>query len=334
MPACDAGDGKSRLRGPDAESGLRYSIVVTCYNQRQFIRAAIDSALALRGSSKEVIVVDDGSSDGSAEILSEYAGRVAVLALRQNGGVNAARNRGAQAAKGEYLLFLDGDDLLASWSLEVYDQIIQEFRPATIVGSSRWFEGDVPKVSENSFESSLKLVEYESLMSRDRGYSYSIGAMVIRRSVFNQVGGWTPGIWHLDCHDLCAKLGYSGKSILLLAPYTMFYRMHSSNSIRQVRAYLGAAHAYILRERERKYLAGKRKAFETNARHGGVVLFCAQKLFRAGLYGGALGLIAHGWVMVACAVLRKLVVLVTGKQSVQTRPWMRRTKRDDLQLAS
>jgi glycosyltransferase involved in cell wall biosynthesis len=312
----------------DVESEPRYSIVITCYNQRQFIRAAIDSALVPRSKSKEIIIVDDGSSDGSPEILKEYAGRVTVIALAQNGGVYEARNRGAKAAKGEYLLFLDGDDLLTPWSLEIYDQIIQEFRPSIIVGTALWFEGAVPAISGDSLESNLKLVEYESLMARDRKNASLNGALLIKRSAFEEVGGWTPGIWQLDIQDLSAKLGYSGKAIQILAPFTMLYRMHSSNSTLLVEPYVSATYAYIRREKTRKYAPGRRKAFETNARHGGVVQFCVRKLLTAGLYGDAVGLIVHGWLMISCSILRKLVLLVTGGQPVQTRPWLRREKHD------
>jgi GT2 family glycosyltransferase len=308
------------------EPEIRYSIVITCYNQRQFIGDAIDSALAPAGEPKEVIVVDDGSSDGSSEILNRYAGRVTLIALRQNGGVSEARNRGAAAAKGEYLLFLDGDDLLAPWSLEVHDQIIREFHPSIIVGKAYWFEGPPPQIPEESLGNSLKLVEYESLMARDRMSAYYDGAMPIKRSAFEEVGGWTPGIWHLDGHDLCAKLAYSGKAILLLTPFTMFYRMHSLNSVRQVQAYVGATHAYIRRGKARRYNTGRRKPFETNARHGGVVIFSVRKLLQAGLYADALGLTVHGWLMIACSILRKLVLPVTGRQPVLTRPWIHRAK--------
>ena len=67
----------------------------------------------------EVIVVDDGSTDGSIEALKQFAEFVTIVRLSSNVGVSEARSRGASLASGEYVIFLDGDDLLAPWALEV-----------------------------------------------------------------------------------------------------------------------------------------------------------------------------------------------------------------------
>jgi glycosyltransferase involved in cell wall biosynthesis len=86
------------------------SIIIPTFNRAQFLGAAIDSALA-QGEGVEVIVVDDGSTDGTAALLAGYGDR--VRSLRQsNQGASAARNLGAERANGEYLFFLDSDDLL------------------------------------------------------------------------------------------------------------------------------------------------------------------------------------------------------------------------------
>ena len=86
---------------------IRFSIVITCYNQRHFIQDAVGSALLQRNPSKEIIVVDDGSSDGSVEILQQYGESIQLLKLASNRGALEARNQGAACAKGEYLAFLD-----------------------------------------------------------------------------------------------------------------------------------------------------------------------------------------------------------------------------------
>src|SRR5215469_10781174 len=91
----------------------RFSIVVTCYNQVDFIGAAVKSALAQNiHLLREVIVVDDGSSDGSRELLESYGESIRYCPLPHNLGAVEARNEGAALASGEYLVFLDGDDLL------------------------------------------------------------------------------------------------------------------------------------------------------------------------------------------------------------------------------
>lgn len=90
------------------------SLIVPVYNGERFLRACADSVLNQSMREIEVIFVDDGSTDGSREILKEYAQkdvRVRVIA-QENRGVSAARNRGIEEAKGEYLWFFDCDDVM------------------------------------------------------------------------------------------------------------------------------------------------------------------------------------------------------------------------------
>src|SRR5580692_1468311 len=86
------------------------SCVVPCYNSEPFLAAAIDSILAQEHRPLEIIVVDDGSTDASAEIAERYGEPVSLI-RQSNRGPGAARNRGILAATGQYLCFLDADDL-------------------------------------------------------------------------------------------------------------------------------------------------------------------------------------------------------------------------------
>jgi glycosyltransferase involved in cell wall biosynthesis len=89
------------------------SIVVVNHNYERFLGEAIESALAQRGAAVEVIVVDDGSTDGSRNLLAAYGARIRVV-LQSNSGQKAAFNAGLAAAKGAIVLYLDADDVLDS----------------------------------------------------------------------------------------------------------------------------------------------------------------------------------------------------------------------------
>lgn len=91
------------------------SVIVPCYNAQRTVAATIESALA-EGSLCEIIAIDDGSRDDTLKILRRFEPRIAVL-TGANAGVSAARNRGIAAARGEWFLFLDADDLLHRGSL-------------------------------------------------------------------------------------------------------------------------------------------------------------------------------------------------------------------------
>ena len=87
------------------------SIVVNNFNYAEFLAEAIDSALAQRGAETEVVVVDDGSTDGSRALVQRYEQRVRTV-LKENGGQASAFNAGFRASRGEIVIFLDADDVL------------------------------------------------------------------------------------------------------------------------------------------------------------------------------------------------------------------------------
>ncbi|HEV7713347.1 MAG TPA: glycosyltransferase family 2 protein, partial [Asanoa sp.] len=92
------------------------SFIVPVYNVRAYLRQCLDSVLAESSVPIELIVVDDQSTDGSAEILTEYAARdprVTMITVERNGGQGPARNRGLEVATGDYVWFVDSDVWLA-----------------------------------------------------------------------------------------------------------------------------------------------------------------------------------------------------------------------------
>jgi hypothetical protein len=104
----------------------RFSIVITTYNREHEIPRAIGSCLAQRYADFEVIVVDDGSEDGSIAVAAAFGDpRMKVLRHISNRGSNAARNTGALSAAGEWVIFLDSDDELAPDALETAATVIE-----------------------------------------------------------------------------------------------------------------------------------------------------------------------------------------------------------------
>ena len=96
---------------------MRVSVVIPVYNSASWLRDCLDSVLGQTLREIEVVCVDDGSTDGSVDVLWEYAAkdsRVRVLRQPENSGQGAARNRGMGESKGEYVYFMDSDDELAS----------------------------------------------------------------------------------------------------------------------------------------------------------------------------------------------------------------------------
>jgi glycosyltransferase involved in cell wall biosynthesis len=105
------------------------SVVITNFNYAEFVGDAIESALAQRGAETEVVVVDDGSTDGSRALVQGYEGRVTAV-LKQNGGQASAFNAGFRASRGDIIIFLDADDVLLPRTAERVSQMFAH-RPET-----------------------------------------------------------------------------------------------------------------------------------------------------------------------------------------------------------
>src|SRR5262245_42283737 len=98
------------------EPGL-VSVIIPCYNGQRFLAKTLESAFAQTYPHTEIIVVDDGSTDGSIELIEAYGDRVRAEFGLNRGG-SAARNRGTALARGEFIRYLDADDLLMPNALE------------------------------------------------------------------------------------------------------------------------------------------------------------------------------------------------------------------------
>jgi len=295
-----------------------FSIIITSHNQASFIRNAVDSAVAQKYADKEIIVVDDASSDGSQGILEGYGDRIRLVKVEKNAGTSRARNIGIAAAKGDFLVFLDGDDVFFPWALEMYGEIVEREQPQIILTTMRWFEGQAPDVSKDRKPRHAEVVAYESLLEKDRPYRASASALVIRREVFTRVRGWTTEIFPMEDLDVLIKLLQSGRTAQILAPATVCYRIHAANTIHQVANCASALRLIMQKEKRGDYAAAPSKRGQRYAFLGGPILFWIKKTYKNRLYREAFGLLASGWPMIFAAGLRRVAIALRGKRSVQT----------------
>lgn len=120
-----------------------FSIIIPAYNAERYLPSALDSVLAQKASSYEVILVDDGSTDGTAEICDGYADRYDCIRTIHvdNSGASCARNMGLTCACGEYVLFMDADDLWKPEFLSVVCQLLTNQPDMILFGSEKFGEG-------------------------------------------------------------------------------------------------------------------------------------------------------------------------------------------------
>jgi glycosyltransferase involved in cell wall biosynthesis len=89
------------------------SIIIPAYNSEEFLGDTVRSALAQKWPNKEIIIVDDGSSDGTLELAKKFESRDVKVLTQKNRGAACARNAGLALAQGDFIQWLDADDLLA-----------------------------------------------------------------------------------------------------------------------------------------------------------------------------------------------------------------------------
>ena len=163
------------------------SIVIPCFNTEPWLNEAIDSCLSQSYPSIEIIVIDDGSTDGSLDIIKSYSDRI-IWETGPNQGGNHARNRGFALSKGDYVQFLDADDYLLPQKLEKQVQFLKTTGADVVYGDWRHQyhlkDGEVTlddiktsrKSTRHSEITTIRLVGFPSLPTLS-----SVSSRVIRR---------------------------------------------------------------------------------------------------------------------------------------------------------
>jgi glycosyltransferase involved in cell wall biosynthesis len=215
--------------------GGRTSIVIPCFNQAKFLPFSIRSALMQTLPAHEVIVINDGSSDHTEQIVSSYPS--VRYAYQQNKGVAAARNLGASIAEGEYLLFLDADDQLLPNALESGSTILAT-RPefGLVYGRSRVIDSWGNLIFEQS-QGAAQCNTYSDFLRECHIWTPSMA--VHRRANFLSVGGYNESLKHSEEYELYLRLSYRS-SVYYHDVVVTEYRTHpeakSMSSAKMLRA--------------------------------------------------------------------------------------------------
>lgn len=299
------------MRTPD----ITFSVIVTFYNQREFVADALDSILAQSGEDIEVVAVDDGSDDGTADVLRDYEAAVKVVVHERNEGASSARNSGAAMATGDYLLFLDGDDAFMPWAFDVYRTIVRARRPVLIFGALLWFEGPLPATPDEP--ASVRLIEYPDYFRKDRSLGAWAGGTAIDSRAFREAGGWDPKVAVCEDYDLVWRLGLSGPVVYAIEPATALHRAHGGQTTQQHARMLDGIEHLVALERSGRYPGRGLRALDRKACVGGCVLFWCVKL-RPHARRRTTKLLLRSWPLVVAAIAVRLRARIQGRRSPET----------------
>ena len=180
---------------------MKFSVVIPLYNKASYVAKAIGSVLAQTFADYELVIVNDGSKDNSAEIAEKaIAGQQNCKLIRQeNAGVSVARNNGVAASQGDYLCFLDADDWWKPTFLEEMSRLIEEFSKAGIYGTNYTIVNETKKKTrvapigvDAGFEKGY--INYCQVYAKTLAMPLWTGAVCVPRTVFNEFGGFPKGI--------------------------------------------------------------------------------------------------------------------------------------------
>lgn len=194
------------------------TVVIPVYNGRSYLPEAIESALAQTYRPVEVIVIDDGSTDGSRDVALRYA---SVQVCRQDhGGLGAARNAAIARASGEFLSFLDADDI---W---LPDKLDLQIRALDAGPSVDMVFGHVEEFISPELDDAAK----QNLRCHEGSISGMFaGTVIIRRSSFDRVGPFETA-WQLgEFVDWYARAKELGLQSMVLPEVVLRRRLHKSN---------------------------------------------------------------------------------------------------------
>jgi glycosyltransferase involved in cell wall biosynthesis len=200
------------------------SCIVPVFNGERYLGEALDSVLAQGYRPLEIIVADDGSTDGTAATVAAYGDQVRYL-RQPNKGPAAARNFGLEAARGEFIAFLDQDDL---WHPEKLTRQFGRFETQPELDASvthvRLFWDAALRLEEEQFRGHR--------ITRDLP-GYITGTLLARRTLFEAVGLFDTDLRYGDAMGWFLRAAEHGATVELLSDVLLYHRMHRTNLSRR-----------------------------------------------------------------------------------------------------
>ncbi len=221
------------------------SVIMPVFNGGRFLAEAIESVRAQKYGPLEIIVVDDGSTDSTADVAARHQAHIRYV-FQHNAGAPVARNRGIAEARGEIIAFLDVDDLWPAGKLEL--QVARLVRdPDLDIVSGRVQFVCLPGAAQPD-------IEFES-HNQTLTNAY-LGAALFRRRAFDRVGLFDARYRYSDDQDWFLRAREGNTSMVILEQITLLYRLHETNMTRDNRAPELELAAILKRSLDRRRTSG------------------------------------------------------------------------------
>lgn len=214
------------------------SVVIPTYNCSKYVGQALESVFAQSHSQLEIIVVDDGSTDNTCEVVRQFAGAARLYCLDHSGLPAVPRNYGISKSSGEYIAFLDGDDIWAPGKLDKQLAALESDPALGLVSTSlQLIDGDGSPVGDNPelrrVRERAQLLHRDPLLALLQGNVVNTSSAVVRREVLAAAGMFpaSPALSYAEDYALWIRVACLA-GMIVLPEQLLFYRVHDSNNSR------------------------------------------------------------------------------------------------------
>lgn len=292
---------------------MRFSVLIATHNREEYLRQAIDSVLAQSFPDYELIVIDDGSDDGTSDILRSYEKNIKTV-KQINQGPEAAHRAGALLATGKYLAFLDDDDLFLPWTLATYDKIINSLdSPPVVLGSMFYFKQEEATAANVTMSNAIEVLEFPNYFSKDITIGPSSSRIVVLKSLFDKLADegkiCSKKTFSLNDVNMMLQVGMYGPCVIVVHPVTVLYRLHSTNVINNVEKIGNGLLSLIHDIKQERSSESWSCHFAKEAYLGGLVFSWIRRALRNRQRWLAFRILLSGWSMVIAAGLKNLEFL-------------------------
>ncbi|WP_337866667.1 glycosyltransferase family 2 protein [Ignavibacterium sp.] len=296
---------------------MKFSVIIPTYNRSDLLIETINSVLNQSFKDYEIIVVNDGSTDNTKEVLSNYGDKIKVI-HKENSGAEISRNAGAEIAKGEYFCFFDSDDLMFPWTLSVYNKIIEkENYPPLVLGQPFHFSDNISNEFLNKPINVIKYAVYRDYFSKDRTVYSSSSMIVIKKDYFYKIGmfrqHYAKKEYFLDDLDFMLRAGTITPAIIIYEPNQFGYRTHALNSVRNLKRVIKSLNILIIEEKNGVFAGGNERRFERHAIIGGPCYFWLFKALANGIIFDSIKFFFRGFPFILKGLIKKISYLFKQK---------------------
>jgi glycosyltransferase involved in cell wall biosynthesis len=227
---------------------MKTTIIMPAYNAQKYIGETFESVIAQTAPDWELVVIDDGSTDDTAQVVRAYSAREPRIRLIQqaNARTAVARNHGFAAAdpKSEYIAYLDSDDLWEKDTLETFTQALERNpKHGAAHGLLRFIDGQSRSLSVPYYKQQLGITRHEIKggrvvpIPRNRPTTFSSllissfvtpGQVILRRSIVEKVGKWDPKFLIVDDYDMWLRIA-EHTDFVHIEKEVIAYRIHDNN---------------------------------------------------------------------------------------------------------